>query len=197
MRCHPRVAAAIAMTPVAITSAKYAGSRSAITAVPSALEPVEIAQQPQVEAEAHDARGGGGTEHAGVAAEEGIHARREQPQLQDDDEGDDGEDAARDGDLLGSGKLGARGHAVRASIPVATTHPSRTSSTTRARGRRGGPAIGRPVRSSKAPWWHGQTSSPRSTAGSTGHVRWVHCCSYATKVASSTRTRRRLGLPAG
>src|SRR5262245_39078203 len=167
----------MARTAVAITSAKYAGSRSAITAVPSALEPVEVAQQPQVEAEAQDAHGGSRTEHARVAAEEGIHAGREQPQLQDDDEGDDGEDAARDGDLLGPRKLGARGHAVRASTPVATTHPSRTSSTTRASGRRGGPAIGRPVRSSKTPWWHGQTSSPRSTAGSTGQVRWVHCCS--------------------
>src|SRR5262249_50842034 len=126
MRCHPRVAAAIAMTPVAITSAKYAGSRSAITAVPSALEPVEITQQPQVESEAHDARDGGRTERHRVAAEEGVHAGGEEPQLQDDEERDDGEDAARNGDLLGPGEFRARGHAVRASIPVANTHPSRT-----------------------------------------------------------------------
>src|SRR5262245_7911535 len=167
----------MARTAVAITRAKYAGSRSAITAVPSPLEPVEVAQQPQVESEAHDARGGGGNEHPRVAAEEGIHAGGEEPQLQDDDERDDGENAARDRDLLGTGEFRARGHAVRASIPVASTHPSRTSSVTLASGGRGGPAIGRPVLSSKTPWWHGQTSSPRSTAGSTGHVRWVHCCS--------------------
>src|SRR5262249_14878527 len=175
--CHPSVAAAIARTPVAITSAKYAGRRSAITAVPSPIEPVEVAQQSQVETEAHDTRGRSGTEHPRIAAEKGVHAGGEQPELEHDDERDDCEDAARDGDLLAACEFRARRHTVRASIPVACTHPSRTSRVTRASGRRGGPAIGRPVRSSKTPWWHGQTSSSRSTAGSTGHVKWVHCCS--------------------
>src|SRR5262245_771812 len=142
-----RTAAVMATTPVAITRAKYAGRRPAITAdIPSPIERVEVAEQAEIQPEAREAHGGRGDRDGRISAENGVHARGEGPELQDHDQRDDGEDPVRDRDLLVACELRARVHVSRSSTPVATTQPSRSSSVTRARGRRGGPSSGLPLR---------------------------------------------------
>ena len=42
------------------------------------------------------------------------------------------------------------------------------------KGRRGGPATGRPLTMSNDPTWQGQWSSPRSGRGTTAQERWEH-----------------------
>src|SRR5690606_8355765 len=111
-----------------------------------------------------------------------------QPELEDDQHQHGAEDAVDDGQQLVAG--GSLLHTVLSSTPEAYTAPLWNSRRMRGSGRRGGPAIGRPVARSKYPWWHGQRSTPSATSGRTAQARCVHLLPKATKVWLPVRTSR-------
>src|SRR5690242_8000180 len=98
------------------------------------------------------ARGRGEPEEPlGLPAEEQVEGHGEQPEL-DRHEHETQHERGREHRPRPRGILGP----AHDSTPTAYTTPPSRSIRMRASGRRGGPATGTPLRTSKAPSWHGQ-----------------------------------------
>src|SRR5262245_41410358 len=118
--------------PVAMTRAKYpgnmparrdGGSRGAagvsISGSVGARTEIEV-QDPEVQGEAGEARQGRRYDDRVVAAEVGLHRRREQPELQHDEHEHDDEDPGGDREPLGADEARRRrAHSTPSSMPNA------------------------------------------------------------------------------
>src|SRR5690606_24823180 len=101
----PSSPAAIETMPVAITSANAPRGSSATPPAarrPSPLiglsvfERVDVPQEPRVQREAAEAGEGGGQQDVGVAAQERVHRRGQQPELQHHQDQHDAQDPGHD-----------------------------------------------------------------------------------------------------
>src|SRR5262249_4802769 len=146
----------------------------------------EKVEQSEIEGQASEARQRGRDDDRSVAGKERLHRRRQEPELQHDEDQDEAEDPGHDRQALAAGER-RKTHRVPSSTPTAKTRLSRVSSRRRGRGRRGGPARGCPVARSKTPSWHGHRRRLSSGLGITGHERCVHFWPYATKCSAERR----------